>query len=69
MKLEGAEAVVVLAVGGIAAYFLYKTLNKTAQVACCVAQSVLHPTCVVANAFTAADNWANQELGFNTCGQ
>jgi hypothetical protein len=69
MKTGDATALIVLAGGAVAVYFLYKTLNKTAQVACCVAQGILHPTCVVANSVTAADNWLNNELGFNTCGQ
>ena len=68
MKTGDATGIVVLAVGAVAVYFLYKTLNKAGQVACCVAQGVLHPTCVVANSFTALDCWAKNELGVN-CGQ
>jgi hypothetical protein len=59
---------VVLAIGGVAVYFLYKTLNKAACVACQASQSLLHPNCVVANSFTAADCWLKNELGVN-CGQ
>jgi hypothetical protein len=67
VKLEGAEALVVLAIGGIAAYFIYKTLNKAACTACQISQAILHPNCVVANSFTAADNWLKCELGVNCC--
>lgn len=69
MRTSDATALVVLAGGAVAVYFLYKTLNKTAQVACCVSQNLLHPNCAVANAYVAADNWVNCKLGLNTCGQ
>jgi hypothetical protein len=69
MKTGDATALIVLAGGAVAVYFLYKTLNKTAQVACCVTQGILHPTCAVANSVTSVDNWLNCKLGFNTCGQ
>lgn len=59
---------VVLALGGIAVYFLYKTLNKAACVACQVTQGILHPNCVVANSVMAVNCYLNTELGFN-CGQ
>jgi hypothetical protein len=67
MKAGDATAVVVLAVGAVAVYFLYKTLSKAGQTACDITQGVLHPTCVVANSFTAADNWLKCELGVNCC--
>ena len=59
---------VVLALGGVAVYFLYKTLNKAACVASQVTCGVLHPNCFVANSFQAADCWIKSELGVN-CGQ
>jgi hypothetical protein len=66
MKTGDATALVVLAGGAVAVYFLYRALHNAAQVACCVEQSLLHPTCAVANSVSAANNWLNCELGFNS---
>ncbi len=59
---------VILAAGAVAVYFLYKTLNKAACVACQVSQDFLHPNCFVANSYSAIDCWIKNELGVN-CGQ
>lgn len=68
MKAGDATGLVVLAAGAVAIYFAYKALNKVGQTACDVAQGILHPNCVVANSFSAADCWLKTELGVN-CGQ
>ena len=67
MKAGDATGIVVLAVGAVAVYMLYKTLNKAGQTACDIVQGVMHPNCAVANSFVAADNWLKCELGVNCC--
>lgn len=59
---------VILALGGVAVYFFYKTLNKAACEASQVTQDLLHPNCFVSNSFSALDCWIKNELGVN-CGQ
>jgi hypothetical protein len=67
MKAGDATGIVVLAVGAVAVYYLYKTLNKAGQTACEITQGLLHPNCVVANSVVAANNWLKCELGVNCC--
>lgn len=69
MKTSDATSLVVLAGGAVAVYFLYRALSGARQTACCITQSILHPNCAVANTVSAANNWLNCELGYNTCGQ
>lgn len=59
---------VVLALGGVAVYFLYKTLNKAACEVNTVTCDLLHPNCALTNSLQAACNWLKCELGVS-CGQ
>lgn len=60
---------VVLALGGVAVYFLYKTLNKAATTASTLTCDILHPNCALTNGMQAACNWLQCELGLNNSGQ